>query len=643
MGSQDTWSQSVSSGLRVKSTSKAQQRGKLFKETNSLILLFELTENAPKATMGAAVGKAVEDFAGGAPRTQAAAGPAAALARLAVAENAILQWNRSPGADSGIWDADANCTNRGLLNAVDEVLRLAEEDPFPASAASARRRLDGAVGVAASRMVEEEFLRVRVWDSSSQLRVAVDRLALASSGASLMVFPSAGDRTSTATASTDGSQSRASSGAAPGEVDALLEGAFLDELDLIRPAAVSVLHEIALRVTRAGFSKELLRAFANAPCDVLDRFLSILRVECSPRTTEHVIKRWTMVTTLIGKAIGAMRRQLYAQSPGAFDGFRDEYLLAIAENRILILLKFADEFTGIASHEKLVYILVMYEALSDSAPGLLLLFSGARRKLVSDKAQDILAKLAGAARTMAGGLMAKITQGDCSHAPSTSSDDGVHPLARYAMNCVELLAPHRAALDLILTNGEADEHGGGGAERVSSFRGLVSELIAGLERGLEEKLAPACADAGGSPQLFLANNASFVLSRAAAAGSLLGEEWAERRRSRLERHVAGYAEATWGPVVACLVQGDGCKPARALAKFNGALERAHGGQVRREVPDPALRAALRTAVSETVVPAYRAFLQSHPRLGKRVRYTADNLADSLSELFEGGDVDGRAQ
>ena len=75
--------------------------------------------------------------------------------------------------------------------------------------------MDNVIGAAASRMVEE-FLRVRVWDASP-LRVAVDGLALASSGASLLVFPSAGDRTSDASSdgevdASDGTRSRASSG-----------------------------------------------------------------------------------------------------------------------------------------------------------------------------------------------------------------------------------------------------------------------------------------------------------------------------------------------------------------------------------------------------------------------------------------------
>ncbi|XP_066310521.1 exocyst complex component EXO70A1-like [Miscanthus floridulus] len=586
--------------------------------------------------MGAAVGKPAFGVAV-APKTQAEE-------RLALAEHALLQWTRCPGADSGIWDADASYTNRGLLAAVDEVLLLAAEGPFPLpAAASARRRLDSAVGAAASRMVEE-FLRVRVWNGS-RLRGAIDRLSLASTGLSLLVFPSAGERASSASAGTggdvdvsDGSRSRASS-SVPDEVAALLDAEVWDDLDLICSPGVSVLHEIALRIVRAGHTEELFRAFANAPCDVLDSFLSILWVECSQRTTEAVIQRWTTVTKIIGKAIVAMRRQLYAQNPGAFDGFRDEYLLAIAENRILILLDFANGFTSITSHEKLVYMLGMYEALTDAAPSLLLLFSGARKEFISERTQGILTKLAGAMRVMVSGVMAKI-QGDClsPHTPSAAAG-GVHQLARDAMTCVELLARHRTTLDLILADAGADDERG-------SLAGVVSDLIAGLERNLQGRLAVAFADAGGSRHLFLANNISFVLSRVAdteGVASLLGGAWAARRRIRIEQHVASYSASSWGPVVALLdmpVCGRG-KPAKILAEFNAAFTRMRDSEVCREVPDPVLRAVLRNAVSDMVVPAYCAFLQKQPKLGKSVRYTADDLADSLSELFEGEATDGR--
>ncbi|KAK3162764.1 hypothetical protein QOZ80_1BG0093440 [Eleusine coracana subsp. coracana] len=594
--------------------------------------------------MEAAVGNAAEDL-GGAAEMQAAA-------RLASAEHAILQ--RNP---IGIWDADGNCNNRVLLAAVDEVLLLADEDPFPEAASSARRQLDTAVAAAVSRMVDE-FLRVRVWDGI-QLRAAFDWQRFASSGSSpIASLPSAGDRGyssstgyTTSTTSTggdiyasDGSRFRVSRS---DEVAVLMDGEFLDEINLICPAGVFVVHEIAQRVIRAGGGEKFIKAFANAPCDVVDSFLSTLRVECSRRTTEVGIKWWSAATKIIERTVLAMRRQLYAQPSGAFDTFRDDYLLTIA-SRILVLLDFADKFTSLtSSHEMLVRILSMYEALSDAAPGLLLLFSGTSKQLVSERTQYILTNLADKVRIMVRCLMAWI-RSDSSHG-LWGADDGVHPLTRYVMTRVEKeLAPHRTVLGLILASGDinAPSASGGGAERVTTFGGLVEKLIEALERKLEKK--PAFKAGGSSAHLFLANNISFVLNRAGNADLTsvlgLGDEWVARRRSKLEQHTASYVEASWGPVVACLETSFSWrrnKAAKALAKFNAAFKETHGNQACCEIPDPVFRAALRETVSGMVVPAYNAFVQKHPKLEKSISYTADDLAELLSEMFEGEAAHGR--
>ncbi|WVZ67764.1 hypothetical protein U9M48_016804 [Paspalum notatum var. saurae] len=306
-------------------------------------------------------------------------------------------------------------------------------------------------------------------------------------------------------------------------------------------------------------------------------------------------KRWILATKLIAKALVVMQRQLLAQNCGAFNRFKGDYFMAVAKQSIVVLLKFADGFTSTQSPEKLIYVLELYETLSSSAPGLLHLFTGPHTELISRQVPVVLAKLERALRTATGALAIKI-QTESSQAEGV----GVHPLAEYTMTCVELLAPHRAALDMILADG-------GEGERATSFGGLVAELIAGLERSLEEKCGLAFADGSPSQHLFLANNTSFVLSRAADADvtSLLGDEWAARHRSRLEQHTARYLQASWGPVVACLETAGG-KPAKALAKFNAVFDEMHGSQE-----------------------------QKYMKLDKSVRYTVDDVAQSLSELFEG--------
>ncbi|GJM92154.1 hypothetical protein PR202_ga08589 [Eleusine coracana subsp. coracana] len=386
---------------------------------------------------------------------------------------AFAVWNRPSGTNAGIWDEDGNYTNRNLLSTVDDLLLRAQEDP------SARASLDSIIAVAVSRLVEE-FLSVRVWNA----------------------FPGAGDRSSAATIT--------ATGASDGSSDLLL----VDEADLVRPAGVSVLGEIAQRVIRAGGAEEFRRAFADAPCEVLDSLLSIL-----PDEPSHVgMERWSAVTKLFEKAIVAMQKQLYAQNSGAFHGFRDEYLMAIAQSRVLALLESAEEFTrDTSSHEKLPYILGMYEALSDASPSLLLVLYGERKVLVSERLQDTLTKLADVAKTMTSGLVAKVVLYDSSDGWS-GAPGGVHPLTPGRAGAGA--APHRARPH------PRDE-------RVTTFRGLVEELIEALERSLEKISA---LNAGG--HLFLANNINFVLNRAADADLDLSTR---RRVGRAAAEQAGAA------------------------------------------------------------------------------------------------------
>ncbi|KAM0908866.1 hypothetical protein ACQ4PT_015200 [Festuca glaucescens] len=136
--------------------------------------------------------------------------------------------------------------------------------------------------------------------------------------------------------------------------------------------------------------------------------------------------------------------------------------------------------------------------------------------------------------------------------------------------------------------------------------------------------------------LFLANNTSYVLQHAASL--LRGDKWVARCQGQVVQHMKGYVEASWAPVVTCLEATGTSKPTvKILAKFNSTLEKTCSHHARCKVPEPMLREALRKAVSEKVVCVYDAYLLKHPKLQKSAKYTAENLAALLSELFEGED------
>lgn len=82
--------------------------------------------------------------------------------------------------------------------------------------------------------------------------------------------------------------------------------------------------------------------------------------------------------------------------------------------------------------------------------------------------------------------------------------------------------------------------------------------------------------------------------------------------------MASYVEDSSGrrlPAPAVGGGGGGGKPAKSLVEFSVAFKR----HFCREVPDPALRSALRKAMSETAAPVRVAFLKKHRKLGESVR------------------------
>jgi len=146
--------------------------------------------------------------------------------------------------------------------------------------------MDGALGVAMSRLMDE-FLLLRAWDASQQegkdgLRVAAEKLSVSLAPGGSGVWPAfpTGGTTSTGELSVSTTDELRASGRSlsswpDNALTTSVDGTFSDDLHLICPASLPVLHEIATRVIRAGYTKELLQAFTKAP---LPCFRQVLRV-----------------------------------------------------------------------------------------------------------------------------------------------------------------------------------------------------------------------------------------------------------------------------------------------------------------------------------------------------------------------------
>ncbi|CAL5051438.1 unnamed protein product [Urochloa decumbens] len=197
------------------------------------------------------------------------------------------------------------------------------------------------------------------------------------------------------------------------------------------------------------------------------------------------------------------------------------------------------------------------------------------------------------------------------------------------------LSENRVSLLFVL--GDGDESPAPGAEG-DVGHGLVAELVSCLEATLEEDAAALAFP--GLRQVFMLNKTHAITRHAAGSDlrHLLPAEWLRVREERIEGYIKGYMDASWAPVVSRLDGGRTKQQARRrspLSAFYAAFENACSAQRSWKVSDPALREALRQAVSEYVGPAYRRYLEDHPEVETAPGRTAEELEQQLSGLFEG--------
>ncbi|CAL5044185.1 unnamed protein product [Urochloa decumbens] len=308
------------------------------------------------------------------------------------------------------------------------------------------------------------------------------------------------------------------------------------------------------------------------------------------------------------------------------------------------MLKLAGAVAALGSSpSKLLAVLDVYDPVLEAFPILGRMFSWGPSHPVLTAAADTLAALVDAARSCGRDLRAFVR----SHYPWRMPLGGeVHPCVGFWMGYFRCMLRNHIALCFVLGGGDDDAGSRGGDApplAAPGGLGLVAELISCLEAVLEEKSAALAFP--GLRQVFMLNNTFAILRRAVRSDlrMFLPPGWVRAREERMEGYIKSYMDASWAPVVSRLDDaGGGKKPSAVirrrtsrLSAFYTALENACSAQRCWKVHNPVLRGILRKAVSVTVVPAYRRYLEDHPEVEAAVGRTAEELEEQLSNLFEG--------
>ncbi|XP_068665996.1 exocyst complex component EXO70B1-like [Aristolochia californica] len=436
-------------------------------------------------------------------------------------------------------------------------------------------------------------------------------------------------------------------------------------VDLVRPDSIGDLREIADRMIRARYEKELCQAYSSVRRDALDESLSVLGIDrLSIEEVQKIewsalddkMKKWIQAVKIVVLVLLAGEKRLCEQ---IFDGshpIKEICFTETAKGSLMQVLSFAEAISiSRRSSEKLFRILDMYEALADLMPDLRCLFTEESGDFLYGETEVILSALGEAAM----GTFTEFENAVHRETSSRSQGGEIHPLTRYVMNYVKLLVDYSNTLNHLLYEENPNPSMGHGDEELSYLKEVtplgrrILVLITSLESNLEEK-SKLYEDAA-MQYIFLMNNILYIVQKVkdSELRELLGDLWVRKRRGQVRQYATSYLRASWSRVLSCLKDeglaggGSSSNVSKVALKerfknFNQGFDEIYRNQTTWKIQDSQLREELRVSISDKVIPAYRSFLgrfgghlESGRHAGKYIKYTADDLENLLSDLFEG--------
>ncbi|KAL5221358.1 hypothetical protein ABZP36_026071 [Zizania latifolia] len=429
---------------------------------------------------------------------------------------------------------------------------------------------------------------------------------------------------------------------------------------LITPDTVDSLKDIADVMLRAGYAPELCQVYGEVRRDTLMECLVVLGIDkMSLEEVQRVewgvldgkMKKWIQALKVVVRGLLAEERRICSQIFAADADAEEDCFTVAAKGCVLQLLNFGDAIAiGRRSSEKLFRILGMYEALAEVLPELEGLFSAEASYFIKEEAEGILMRLGDAVRgTVA--EFANAIQGETSRRALPGGE--IHPLTRYVMNYVRLLADYSRSLNHLLEDWDTELENGGDNVNMTPLGHCVLILITHLQAKIEEKTMLYEDEA--LQNIFLMNNLLYIVQKVkdSELKTLLGDNWIRTRRGQIRRYSTGYLRSSWTRVLACL-KDDGLPQTMGSSSalkaslkerfknFNSAFEELYKTQTTWRVVDPQLRDDLKISISDKVLPAYRSFvgrfrgqLEGGRSSARYIKYTTEDLENHVLDFFEG--------
>ncbi|CAI5459405.1 unnamed protein product, partial [Closterium sp. Yama58-4] len=353
-----------------------------------------------------------------------------------------------------------------------------------------------------------------------------------------------------------------------------------------------------------------------------------------------------------------LERELCYQVFAGLDPHREISYAEMGDRGLSLLLSFGEAIASSQkSPEKLFVLLDMYETIRDSMPMVIDAFPGNACIPCREYLRSLQRSLAEISRDTFSEFEDAVEK-DSTRTPV--ADGTVHPLTSYVINYVKFLFDYEGTLRQLFEEaekerGEKDWQGGDPSARQKPRLEVATlRILTVLESNLEAK-AKLYKDLA-LTQLFLMNNKHYIvrsIRKSEQARQLVGEEWIQRHRKIVQQHQAMYQKLAWSKVLTVLspvgevINKNTLK--ERLKVFNFAFEEQYNKQLTWTIPDAELQKAVRQAVIDQVLPAYRDMLKRYgpvvdslKNLSKHVKYQPEDIERLIRQLFEGRQVVGEA-
>lgn len=613
------------------------------------------------------------------------AGPGLTPVRgLDSAEDVVMQWDSATSdqaRQSMIWDCPRD-EAVAYLEAVDEIQTALESLSVSQSNTRELNRAQNLRQLAMARLEEEFRHLLLAYSDSIDPEWLLENCSRAGSFSSRRLDDAAADDAVEAARSSDeeeGVEYEAPFSRPVGEMKPLV--------DLIPPAVVPDLTDIAQRMLAAGYKRECVQVYASIRKNALEETLKRLGVERLSidevgrmrwEDLEVKIKKWNQSMKVSLRALFASEKRLcddvFAGAPEKVAG---SCFNELGRGPMMQLLSFGEAVAiSRRSPEKLFKILDMYETLRDLVPEIEEIFCGDACATLRADAAGILMRLGECARGTFADFESAI-QRDGSKTPVPGG--GVHPLTRYVMNYIKFMCDYSDTLKLLFGEKESDlPHAdeGDNSLKDSPRYSSRSDRDDGSERSGSTELSPLAVQTIWITKvllsnleeksklykdlsltyLFLMNNIHYIVQKVKSTEvrALVGDDWVRKNTSQVRQYASSYQRAAWGKVLSCL-RDEGIHTSGSFSSgvskqvlkerfksFNLAFDEVYKAQMSWVVFDEQLRDELRISISDKILPAYRSFLgryghyletQRHPE--RYIKYTSDDVEEYLNNLFEG--------